>query len=348
MPRKRQTRARRVRVASSRKKRNTMKVSRRARSRSRKNTRKAARRKNTRRRRSRQRGSSGPPATSGLQRLSRPVVEVPSRPIAFWQEQQEVLKEAGSWTGPIVLDWTCPACKNKNRGTAVECESGGCNADKPNDGREPAKPMEGLGRGMAQWQGSDTGRRQGNALGSAYRTCGLCNTNYPTLPFTTKVVAKYKHHCRRCGESVCNNCSKYELYLKGYLHEDKPHLYIDEISDTAQRVCKQCVQNVADGNVRSSAEVAQSASASARYSYSSPVPPVGGGGRAASRSPPPSWEPQPEPGQPASLTSLAGLLPRDSTSSRSMSSPGSSPRAVSPDSSGSSSLDPGLVSGESL
>jgi hypothetical protein len=176
-------------------------------SRSRKNTRKAARRKNTRRRRSSQRG------------------------------------RGSSLFTPSLLDWTCPSCEHKNKGTAGTCSecakscilarslSAGhapCREQvKPGEGLVRGKPMVGLGPDT-QWTPDEDAP-----------DCSGCG-----IPFKTS--GPWKHHCRRCGKVICDNCSyERELYLDGFLTSGRfgggEHIYDGAVSENPLRVCKPCV-----------------------------------------------------------------------------------------------------------
>ena len=70
---------------------------------------------------------------------------------------------------------------------------------------------------------------QGNPLSS--RSCMICGVG-----FTFMVQ---KHHCRRCGISVCNGCSREKIKLTRYLSDNKPHLY-DTYREKEVRVCNLC------------------------------------------------------------------------------------------------------------
>ena len=69
----------------------------------------------------------------------------------------------------------------------------------------------------------------GNQLSS--RSCMICGNDY--------TLTKRKHHCRRCGISVCGDCSSKKLTLKTYLNDKKPHEY-REYAEKNVRVCNLC------------------------------------------------------------------------------------------------------------
>lgn len=60
-----------------------------------------------------------------------------------------------------------------------------------------------------------------------------------TMPFSFFVP---KHHCRRCGCSVCGSCSAGTLVLDQWLAPIKPHELRKSISETPQRVCDGCLK----------------------------------------------------------------------------------------------------------
>lgn len=70
----------------------------------------------------------------------------------------------------------------------------------------------------------------GNYLSS--RSCMICGNKY--------TIFKRKHHCRRCGISVCGGCSSRKLTLKKYLEDKKPHDYLDHGVAKDVRVCNLC------------------------------------------------------------------------------------------------------------
>ena len=53
--------------------------------------------------------------------------------------------------------------------------------------------------------------------------CSICNKKFGW--FTDR-----RHHCRKCGESVCNNHSKSRKYVNGYIKKKNGH-----------RICNKCV-----------------------------------------------------------------------------------------------------------
>ena len=51
-----------------------------------------------------------------------------------------------------------------------------------------------------------------------------------------------KHHCRRCGCTVCGSCSSGTLVLDKWLAPIKPHELRSTVSETPQRVCDGCLK----------------------------------------------------------------------------------------------------------
>lgn len=68
---------------------------------------------------------------------------------------------------------------------------------------------------------------------SESKACMLCKR--PFGRFTD-----LKHHCRRCGWAVCDNCSPNKLVLHRWLEEDKPHALRETTSPKALRICLIC------------------------------------------------------------------------------------------------------------
>jgi hypothetical protein len=97
-------------------------------------------------------------------------------------------------------------------------------------------------RNNPQWQGGNNCNPAPTYLcDSAYdesdkplssRSCMICGIKY--------TLFIRKHHCRRCGISVCDNCSKNTLNLTGYLEDKKPHKYLDHDVEKDVRVCNLC------------------------------------------------------------------------------------------------------------
>ena len=54
---------------------------------------------------------------------------------------------------------------------------------------------------------------------------------------------KRKHHCRRCGWMVCEECSKEKLTLNRWLESEEPHNLRDDSSGGALRVCDMCYRD---------------------------------------------------------------------------------------------------------
>jgi hypothetical protein len=58
-----------------------------------------------------------------------------------------------------------------------------------------------------------------------------------------------RHHCRKCGQIICNSCSQHRVYLppSHIIHQPNSNLF--ELSSKPQRICDVCIQDVENSDI---------------------------------------------------------------------------------------------------
>ena len=72
---------------------------------------------------------------------------------------------------------------------------------------------------------------------SSRSKCPIRDCGSPTfVPFVNK-----KHHCRRCGRVICNNCSEGRVSLDALKKEGKYSVHPNGRDSGSVRVCDECI-----------------------------------------------------------------------------------------------------------